>query len=482
MIIKTSIPGLADSLVIPLQNKVNELNKEIVDLNNDIIDINIEHQKQIDLINSEHTQEVNNLNADIINKNNIITEQNQIISNNNNTIEEQSDYIDKLLLDIDNQQLKIEELSKYATSFFYLTKDNYFQTDSISLKGDHPVLVINNDSDLAKLVLNNPKRIDIIIEADVLKYTILVIGSFRLKELSGNIILKGNLNDRLFTMGSGTSMGIDPKLYGYDYVLYTDNRDVDFTFNQNEIFNTNSFCVQGPNVTSFSTQYCTTNSSKLDLNTSYLPSLRSLNYGFTYCDKLTEIDISSWDLSKINNLSYAFSHCSELNYIKWNPNFKEPVNCDGMLDIYVISPDEGLKELNLGDLILSSGRNMLRGAKFLERIDGSIDISNISNFIISTDYLFGNNESPLTRRFLIKNIGYQKNHLSCYFLKQEYWGVNSDSITDAKQSLLDSLITYSYNRFNSGYDPMTITLSTNTKNVLTDNEIAQITAKGFTIA
>jgi hypothetical protein len=33
MIIKTSIPGLADSLVIPLQNKVDELNKEIINLN-----------------------------------------------------------------------------------------------------------------------------------------------------------------------------------------------------------------------------------------------------------------------------------------------------------------------------------------------------------------------------------------------------------------------------------------------------------------
>lgn len=471
MIIKTSIPGLADSLVIPLQNKVNELNKEIVDLNNDIIDINIEHQKQ-----------VNNLNAEIINKNNIITEQNQIISNNNNTIEEQSDYIDRLLLDIDNQQSQIEELSKYATSFFYLTKDNYFQTDSISLKGDHPVLVINNDSDLAKLVVNNPKRIDIIIEADVLNYCILVTNSYRLKELSGTIILKGNINNSLFTMGCGASLGSDQKLYGYDYILHTDSRNANFQFHQDEIVNTNSICVQGPNVTALQISYCTTNSSKLDLNTSYLPSLRSLNYGFYNCDKLTEIDISSWDLSKVNNLSYAFNHCSELKYIKWNPNFKEPVNCDEMLYIYIKSPDEGLRELNLGDLKLSSGRNMLRGAKFLERIDGSIDVSNISNYTIATDYLFGNNESPLTRRFLIKNIGYQKNHLSCYFLKQDYWGVNSDSITDAKQSLLDSLITYSYNRFSSGYSPMTITLSTNTKNVLTDNEIAQITAKGYTIA
>jgi hypothetical protein len=59
------------------------------------------------------------------------------------------------------------------------------------------------------------------------------------------------------------------------------------------------------------------------------------------------------------------------------------------------------------------------------------------------------------------------------------WGTGSD---EARQSLIDSLITYSFDRAAAGYDALTITLSTATKNVLTDEEKAAITAKGFTIA
>ena len=60
------------------------------------------------------------------------------------------------------------------------------------------------------------------------------------------------------------------------------------------------------------------------------------------------------------------------------------------------------------------------------------------------------------------------------------WGVNGGGITDAKDSLIASLITYSADR--SGGTACTLTLSTNTKNALTDDEKAQITAKGYTIA
>ena len=62
------------------------------------------------------------------------------------------------------------------------------------------------------------------------------------------------------------------------------------------------------------------------------------------------------------------------------------------------------------------------------------------------------------------------------------WGVNSDTITDARQSLIDSLITYSYDRATAGYSTCTVTLAADTKAVLTSDEIAAITAKGFTIA
>ena len=67
------------------------------------------------------------------------------------------------------------------------------------------------------------------------------------------------------------------------------------------------------------------------------------------------------------------------------------------------------------------------------------------------------------------------------------WGINSEENPDARQSLVDSLLTYSYDRVN---DPdnlgtagttCTITLSANSYAQLTASEIEQITAKGYTL-
>jgi hypothetical protein len=67
------------------------------------------------------------------------------------------------------------------------------------------------------------------------------------------------------------------------------------------------------------------------------------------------------------------------------------------------------------------------------------------------------------------------------------WGIPNDKHPDARQSLVDSLLTYSYDRVN---DPdnlgtagttCTITLSANSYAQLTASEIEQITAKGYTL-
>lgn len=79
---------------------------------------------------------------------------------------------------------------------------------------------------------------------------------------------------------------------------------------------------------------------------------------------------------------------------------------------------------------------------------------------------------------LVRNIG--KSSLTTYdFSDATSWGTGSE---ENRQSLIDSLITYSYDRASNGMATATITLSANTKTLLTDEEIAQITAKGFTIA
>ena len=55
-------------------------------------------------------------------------------------------------------------------------------------------------------------------------------------------------------------------------------------------------------------------------------------------------------------------------------------------------------------------------------------------------------------------------------------------VAGSRQALIDTLITYSFDRKTAGYSALNVYLSTATKALLTEDEIAQITAKGFTIA
>ena len=64
----------------------------------------------------------------------------------------------------------------------------------------------------------------------------------------------------------------------------------------------------------------------------------------------------------------------------------------------------------------------------------------------------------------------------------QVWGIANDEVPDARQSLIDSLITYSFDRATAGYSACRIGLASRTKSLLTQDEIAQITAKGYTIA
>lgn len=76
----------------------------------------------------------------------------------------------------------------------------------------------------------------------------------------------------------------------------------------------------------------------------------------------------------------------------------------------------------------------------------------------------------------IINISNNKNTY-LYFNGLTNWGVDSDEAPNARQSLVKSLLTNTTEKSNA----VRIYLSTNTKAALTDEEIAQITSKGYTI-
>ncbi|MEQ2953668.1 hypothetical protein [Phocaeicola massiliensis] len=64
-----------------------------------------------------------------------------------------------------------------------------------------------------------------------------------------------------------------------------------------------------------------------------------------------------------------------------------------------------------------------------------------------------------------------------YFDGLTNWGVNSDEAPNARESLVKSLLDNTTEKSSA----VRLYLSTNSKDALTDEEIAQITSKGYTI-
>jgi hypothetical protein len=79
----------------------------------------------------------------------------------------------------------------------------------------------------------------------------------------------------------------------------------------------------------------------------------------------------------------------------------------------------------------------------------------------------------------LKNFGTQSSiDLRGYVFGKTKWGQGSD---EARQSLVDSLLTYSFDRATAGYASLTVQLPSASLALLTDTEKAAITAKGYTL-
>ena len=113
----------------------------------------------------------------------------------------------------------------------------------------------------------------------------------------------------------------------------------------------------------------------------------------------------------------------------------------------------------------------------LERV-GGLNFARVTNAaIFGTETGYGR-QKPYLRYMRIINLG--QSELTAYdFSLATVWGTGSE---EARQSLVNSLLTDSYDRATAGMAPATVRLSTASKAALTAEEIAAITAKGFTIA
>lgn len=176
----------------------------------------------------------------------------------------------------------------------------------------------------------------------------------------------------------------------------------------------------------------------------------SSEYMFEGCAKMNNLD--EFDISKSTNTSGMFKGCSSMTKIP---------------------------QLNT-ELVLSMD-SMFGDCSNLIRIEG-ISVKSLSNMPYSS--VLGFSELPKLRYFLCKDIGTKQSVTSVQFTYYNLskWGIVDEDNPDARQSLIDSLITYSFDRASAGYSNCTIKLHQNNKALLTEDEIAQITAKGYTIA
>lgn len=195
---------------------------------------------------------------------------------------------------------------------------------------------------------------------------------------------------------------------------------------------------------------------------------------FWNCTNLKTVPF--FDTSKVTNMQYLFYGCSSLTSV---PAF-DTSNIDTTYNMF-----NGCSSLTSVPAIDTSNatsfESMFQGCDKLKTIEG-ISFKSFSASTMSTFYLCGFSYNSSIRKAVFKDIGYQSTAVQFNTSTINNWGVNNDEIQDARQSLIDSLITYSFDRASAGYPTCTITLSDNTKALLTEDEKAQITAKGFTIA
>ena len=203
-------------------------------------------------------------------------------------------------------------------------------------------------------------------------------------------------------------------------------------------------------------------------------SVKYMNSMFSDCLNIKTVPL--FDTSQVTNMYDMFFFCESLQTVPAF-NTSKVTNISEMF--YNCTSLTSVPELDTSKA--TNFNSIFQDCNSLTTIEG-ISFKSFSSSTMNNDYIVGWSSNTSIRKAVFKDIGYQSDAVQFNTSYINNWGVNSDEIPDARQSLIDSLITYSFDRATAGYPTCTITLSSNTKALLTSDEIAQIEAKGFTIA
>lgn len=247
---------------------------------------------------------------------------------------------------------------------------------------------------------------------------------------------------------------------------------------------------------------CNTNASKISYLFSHNTYWTTILDGVISCKniiinapKCTKINYIFGNKSQVYNLNDTINitlNCSDslinTSYLLYN--YKgENINLN-------ISNVQGIKSFSsmfastnitiINELDTSGGTNfnsMFADCNKLIKVE-SISFKSLDT-TISNSYFTGWGTMNKLRYVLLKDFGTGSSCTSASFTNWNVWGIEDETVplsAGARQSLIDTLITYSYDRATAGYSTCTVTLHANTKALLTEDEIAQITAKGYTLA
>ena len=158
---------------------------------------------------------------------------------------------------------------------------------------------------------------------------------------------------------------------------------------------------------------------------------------------------------------------SYINYLSSDSNFANYIYIDiSFSDGYV--PNGALGFQNAPSLIYA--KIDVRG------------FSSVSSFLLNNNI----GQANLVRVLKLQGLGTHPDSNSVNWKYNLYLGVSLDIeeenlTTNARQDLVDTLLTNSFDRATAGYSVFTITLHQNTFSLLTEEEVTAITSKGYTI-
>lgn len=170
----------------------------------------------------------------------------------------------------------------------------------------------------------------------------------------------------------------------------------------------------------------------------------SIAHMFRGCSALTSLDVSKWDTSNVTNMGGMFE------------------NIDSMQSLNISNFDTRKASVGGGYSFMSSSS--------LRSLDMSGDNFTLEN---TTNWNRGIRTPQLRTLKLGKNFFKTHESITSLTLSYQYW-------TDSSVRL--SLVTNLYDRRANGLPDLTLTLHANTKKVLSEEDIAAMTAKGYIIA